>query len=111
MTEGDYLRWGFAALLACFGLYVALLNVSCIWMWYFRRRHGSMVPLLGGGAIALALLIVPLPEFAAYAWLPLLIDPGCLLMIGGGLGKLAYWWLCCTFRNFPMSAISDEYVA
>jgi hypothetical protein len=93
MTEDDYLRWGLAALLACLGLYVTFLNVSCIWVWHFRRRHHSMVPLLGGGAVALALLIVPLPGLAAYAWLSLLIDPGCLLMIGGGLALLAYWWL------------------
>ncbi len=77
----DDLRWLLAVLAAVFGLIAFLLNYRLILSWLLRRKRGSMIPLYGGGCLALSLLLVPIAGLAYYAWLPLVLDPGCLLMV------------------------------
>ena len=88
----DALRWVIAVAFGGFGVLVTTANFAGIAMSR-RERHYSLVPLLGGSSIAVGLLVCPLDGLAHYAWVPLLLDPGCLLMIVGGLSTFVYWWL------------------
>ncbi len=55
-----------------------------LWLYlgYVRRGHHSPVPFLGGAICSSALLFSPVAEIRTWAWLPLLLDPGCGYLIG-----------------------------
>jgi CHASE2 domain-containing sensor protein len=74
-------RWLITSTLGILGAWLTALNWSCIVIWYARRRHHSMIPLVGGGSLALALLACPMAGTTRWAWIPLIVDPGCLLMM------------------------------
>jgi hypothetical protein len=70
--------WIFAGVLVLAGGWIVAMN---LWIVHRRlrgrREHHSFTPLLGGGLCSAALLACPLPGAASFAWLPLVIDPGC----------------------------------
>jgi hypothetical protein len=76
-------RWVFAALAFLFGAWGILLNwhatVSGV-LPRSERRH-SVVPLVAGGATALACVLVPVPSINRWWWISLVVDPGCALAI------------------------------
>jgi hypothetical protein len=45
------------------------------------RTSGSPVPLFGGAAATIGCLLAPEGSLLAVAWLPLVVDPGSLLLI------------------------------
>jgi hypothetical protein len=74
------LRWVASALLGVLGAWLVACNYACIVIGLTRRQHHSMIPLIGGIALAAALLTCPAPGATRWAWLPLVVDPGCLLV-------------------------------
>jgi len=46
-----------------------------------KRRHVSAIPLVGGIAGALALVVLPFPKANGYWWVPLIIDYGTAPMM------------------------------
>ena len=66
--------------LGVLGAWVTALNYSCIVLWYASRQHHSFIPMIGGLSLALALLACPMKGTMRLAWLPLVADPGCLLV-------------------------------
>ena len=78
MVLPGVVAWILGALLALFSLYVISMNLCCVYLGLFRREHHSIGPLLGGGSGTLAMFLIPLPELRPWAWVPLVIDPGCL---------------------------------
>ncbi len=44
------------------------------------RTSGSPVPLFGGALGCIACLLAPNGFLVSFAWLPLLLDPGCLML-------------------------------
>jgi hypothetical protein len=85
MDALDLGRWLIAVPLGICGAWVTLCNYACIALGLFRGKHHSMVPLLGGAFSALALLLCPAVHRWSWAWVPLAVDPGCLLLfvLGG----------------------------
>jgi hypothetical protein len=75
------LRWLITLMLGIVGAWLTALNWSCVVSWYARRRHSSMFPLIAGVSLALALIACPIAGSARWAWIPLIVDPGCLLLI------------------------------
>ncbi len=76
-----FVLWSVAILLGLFWLYVATFNL----LTTFAIRRGSIAPLIGGIAGGIACLVCPMPGVARWAWLPLLLDLGCvpfLLLFG-----------------------------
>ena len=94
----DVLRWVIAVAFAGFGALATTANYAYIAMSR-PERHYSLIPLLGGSSIAVGLLVCPVYGLAHYAWLPLLLDPGCILMIVGGLASFILWRLRQRRRN------------
>jgi len=71
-------------------LLVAGVNARLTIGYAFGRiRSGSRVPLVGGCAGCLGLLLGPWPQLRAWCWVPLLLDLGCLPMVA----QAAWWWL------------------
>ena len=73
------LGWCVAALALVVGLWLSLMNWAVFWALYVRRvRAPSWTPLLGGLLISIAMLSAPLPYLHRWAFVPLLLDWGCL---------------------------------
>ncbi len=72
------LHWTLALLLGAFGLWMTLLNWGTVWLGLRGRKAPSWIPLLGGGTLALALLIAPHNPWRNLWWVPLLLDWGSI---------------------------------
>lgn len=83
MHVSELLRWILAGLLGLVGCWLIVLNFSVVYLWYVRREHHSFIPLLGGCLAALAMLACPLPGVVRFAWIPLIVDLGCLFSVLG----------------------------
>lgn len=77
------LAWIASGALALLGSWITILNYSAVVSSYRHARHHSLIPLLGGVGLAAAMLLIPLPRVAQFAWLPLVIDLGCLYALVG----------------------------
>ncbi len=55
-------------------------NLATVYGWLVRKKTGSLIPLIGGAAGAVACLLLP-PGGLHDGWfLPLLVDPGAGLL-------------------------------
>ena len=72
--------WGVVGLLTLLGGYLVVINYLCL-VAASQGKHSSMLPLLGGLFLAIALFICPLPHVRQYAWLPFVLDLGCLPLL------------------------------
>jgi hypothetical protein len=83
MFPGSTLYWMIAAPLFLCGAFIIFMNYyAWLYLGYARRGHHSPVPFIGGGLCAVALLVSPFAEVRPWAWVPLLLDPGCVYLIG-----------------------------
>jgi hypothetical protein len=89
----DVLRWALSVPLAAVGALFLLGNVAAIVLPLMRRWKGSLVPVLGGPCLAVSMLNCPRAGIARFAWLPLVIDPGCgLLLTGVAVSLICSFW-------------------
>jgi hypothetical protein len=70
-----------SVLLGLLSLCWIVSNAMVLAWWLLRGRRESLVPFLGGISGCFALLICPVPGAARWAWLPPLLDIGCLPLI------------------------------
>jgi ADP-ribosyl-[dinitrogen reductase] hydrolase len=86
MTTIELSRWVAAGLFATLFILVAATNVHVMFIAPRRLAEGargpSPVPMVGGFFGVIACLTAPDPTVRWFAWLPLVLDPGCLLLIG-----------------------------
>jgi hypothetical protein len=81
----ENVRWVVASLLGFLGGWIILGN----WIISAKRGGGSLVPLMGGLILALALVVVPVAKLNSLWWSPLLGDLGCVpLLFLAGAGFL-----------------------
>ena len=85
MPVSDAVAWIGSCALALLGGWIILLNYSAVVGYYRHGRHRSLIPLLGGVGLAAAMLLVPLPRVAQFAWVPFVIDLGSLYTVVGFL--------------------------
>ena len=74
-------RWATGLVLVAFGALIAVGNWSLIARFALRRKRGSLVPFLGGGAMAAGIALLPIAHRLLLALLALAVDPGCLLTL------------------------------
>lgn len=79
------MRWSLVCLFALIGLWITGVNYGCVYLWIVHRKHGSLTPLIGGVSGALALLLCPIPAVQRWAWLPLVLDLGCVYTLASFL--------------------------
>jgi hypothetical protein len=81
--------WATAALLVMFFLGCAIGNVAIVVRGSLHRQRGSsLIPVAGGIAGTLGVLLLPWPAARSWWWLPPLLDLGCVPIV---LASLAYW--------------------
>ena len=83
----DFLRWTIFAVLGAFGGLLIVGNWSVFvgaWLeWLPRKPKGagySLIP-LGGLFAAIACVVCPVSRVQSFAWLPVVIDPGTVIML------------------------------
>lgn len=79
------IQWAIAGLLFVYFLGVAATNARTILLYYLRGEKGSLLPIFGGLAGVLALLVVPVTGARLWCWLPIVFDFWTL--------PNAYFWL------------------
>jgi hypothetical protein len=77
MAAVGIIRWVLAGALALVWLFFALGNAAALVNGLIRKKPVSFGLFVGGIAGAVSLMVVPLPGFARWVWLPPLIDVGC----------------------------------
>lgn len=64
------------------GAWIIILNYyGWVYLGLVRRKSRSPIPLLGG-LFCFAVLRSPVVAVHSWAWLPVILDPGCLLLFG-----------------------------
>lgn len=76
----DILRNILIVILGCVGLYLIGLNWLILWKIVIMKEHHSVVPFLGGGLLAVVVLLTPMWSLW---WIALIVDWGS-----------APWFLC-----------------
>ena len=71
------MHWVSAITLGSIGVYIIGLNYRGLYLGLFRGESHSPVLLIGGVAGSIALAVCPTPSLRGWAWLPLVLDPGC----------------------------------
>jgi hypothetical protein len=69
------------AVFVSLGAWATIGNYAAI----MQRKGGSLSPLLGGLLLAAAMFLYPAARVRHYAWIPLVLDPGCLVMFACAL--------------------------
>lgn len=67
------------------GTLLVLANLAFVMLWLVKKKSGSLFPVIGGVLMGIGLWMAPHQELRAVWWVPLLLDPGCALMVGGGI--------------------------
>jgi hypothetical protein len=72
-----------SGILGLLGAWIIVGNWWLVLRWYIFRKHDSLIPLFGGLLFALAMFIYPEPRVRHLAWIPFLVDLGCVVSIPG----------------------------
>ena len=59
----------------------ATCNCKYIFDYVFKKKKGTLIPLVGGGVGAIGVGILPYSQIQAYWWLPFVLDPGCCYLL------------------------------
>jgi hypothetical protein len=77
-----YVRLTLAIVLAVLSAAAVVGNIGIVlWQLFLGRKGISLVPLVGGLLGALAVLTFPREGLAMWFWIPLVLDPGTLILI------------------------------
>jgi len=97
----NIIRWALAGFAGALFLLLAGFN---FWCWFAQIRkpdapHVSIVPIFGGIIGCIAILLAPVAVLLHrlyFAWIPLLLDVGCVWNIVGATWS---WWKWKRERN------------
>ncbi|MBL8814508.1 MAG: hypothetical protein JNL58_00655 [Planctomyces sp.] len=81
-------QWTISLLLIALSTYISLGQWWAMY-WIPKKRNAlgqprnySMIPLVGGVLGAIGCWLAPAPSVRSLWWLPLIFDPGCVLLFG-----------------------------
>ena len=75
--------WAVIAAIFLFGVWVIFLNYYYwLYLGLVRKKHHSPIALVGGLCCFLVLRYSPFVADHRWAWLPLMVDPGCIFLAG-----------------------------
>ena len=77
MPADGWLQPVFVALLGAIAIVVTAINWWILWLGYRRGEHHSSAGFIGGICGAVAVGLSPWKELHPWAWVPLVLDPGC----------------------------------
>ncbi|MGB0371398.1 MAG: hypothetical protein ACPGN3_08605 [Opitutales bacterium] len=70
--------WILGILFIAMGLIPTLVNGSTFLRGILEKENGSIIPIFGGVTLSIGLLIIPVEGLKPWAWIPLVLDFGCL---------------------------------
>jgi hypothetical protein len=76
-------RWIVGAVLLAVGALVAAANWSIVIGAVATKRHVSMIPIIGGVALAVGTVLLPVRSLRSFAPLAVVADPAWILNIVG----------------------------
>jgi hypothetical protein len=82
MTREMILPWLFLVLMFLLGAHLSVMNYRVLYQVYVRKEHHSPLPLIGGFLCLAAMLMCPIARIRAWAWVPLIVDPGGVFLVG-----------------------------
>ena len=85
----ETMRWVISVALLALGLCVLLCNLVIVLRYAVSKKRSSLVPIVGGVALAVGLLVLPVPAISRFWYLGLVLDLGSLPAI---LGGLIFWF-------------------
>jgi hypothetical protein len=74
MWSLEAIRWIVTGVFGILGGCCIIGNYAIVIRWYLWRKRDSLIPLVGGIFLVIAMLACPLPGFKRWAWLPLVLD-------------------------------------
>ncbi len=75
-------RWVISVVILMFGIYMVAMNWAVFANNHIlKKKWTSAVPLVGGMALAIGLLCIPIRSMWKYAWIPLFLDWGSFPVI------------------------------
>jgi cell division protein FtsW (lipid II flippase) len=80
-TIDNIVLWALCILLFCAGAFFVYVNFAVIYIAHFKKKHVSPAGLIGGGLCALSFWLCPYKAVRPWFWVPLVVDPGCLLLV------------------------------
>jgi hypothetical protein len=83
-----HLLWILGALFLSIAAFCIVGNVVVLIRYLLKRKRSSIVPLIGGLAGMLGMLIIPIRGSGKWFWLPLVLDYGAVPMVTGALWTL-----------------------
>ncbi len=63
------------------GIYVVFMNWAIVVHTLLTKKHVSLVPLIGGVFVAIAMYFTPYVSIHRLAWIPLISDIGCIPLL------------------------------
>jgi hypothetical protein len=83
MAARIIIHWLITAILFLLGVWAITLNFYYwLYLGFTKREHHSPVPFVGGLFCSLSLYYSPAAVGHPWALLPLILDPGCVYLIG-----------------------------
>ena len=77
----DLFRWVLAGLFTLLGGWIIVANYAGVIVWYLRGENHSMTPLIGGFLACFGMLACPMPAVEKVAWVPFIVDLGCVFLL------------------------------
>jgi hypothetical protein len=100
IREGEHVRCAVAAVLIAFSAFVTVCHFGGIVRASRRLRRDknargyALLPLVGGVSGAIGCLVAPFAPIQRLWWVPLVVDPGCALLLVCGLVSLVLYAAC-----------------
>lgn len=85
----DWFRWSVFGAAEVVFVGCTASNAATLVRYVVSKGRGSMIPFLGGVAGAVGVVASPEPALRPLWWLPLVVDPGCLVFVVSALVSLA----------------------
>jgi len=83
MRIGAIIGWAALAAIFLFGLWFIFLNYYYwLYLGLVRKKHYSPIAMVGGLCCFLVLRYTPIVVDHRWAWVPLIVDPGCIFLAG-----------------------------
>jgi hypothetical protein len=82
-------RWIVAAILISISLYAVIGNACTAIKWWCLKKRATMIPLVGGVAGVIGVLLLPIPWARGLWWALPILDLGCVpLMLAAAIEKI-----------------------
>ena len=77
--------WSISVILLAVSISAIVANYSISIRWYLFKKRASLIPFIGGILGTVGIVCLPVVSIRRFWWIPLVADPGCILLLVGVL--------------------------